>query len=275
MKTFLETSIQQIQKKNPLIHHITNYVTVNDCANVTLAIGASPIMADALEEVEEITALSEALVINMGTLNERIVSSMLLAGKKANKLNIPIIFDPVGVGASYFRNRTAQTLMKEIQFSVIRGNLSEIRFLAGQNSVTKGVDASAKDSQKDTDFQTLIDSLSLSQPHCTFVITGATDIIFNKQQLMQVKNGCAEMSRVTGTGCMLTSLIASFCGSFPTQIFEAATGAVISMGIAGELAYNKTKAQGTGSFHIALIDEISKINTQVLMERGDFVETEY
>ena len=130
MKTFIRSSIQEIRSKKPLIHHITNYVTVNDCANITLAIGGSPIMADDVNEVVEITELSHALVINIGTLNERTIPAIILAGNTANKRNIPVILDPVGAGVSNLRNETIRTLLKEVRFTVIKGNRSEIRFLA-------------------------------------------------------------------------------------------------------------------------------------------------
>lgn len=271
MKLFLETVIQQVRASNPLIHHITNYVTVNDCANVTLAIGASPIMADDVNEVEEITAMSNALVLNIGTLNERIVASMLIAGKKANEMGIPVILDPVGAGASKFRNETAKKLLKEIHFSVIRGNISEIRFLTGVESSTKGVDASLEDTEKENDAKEVAHSFASSH-HCTVVITGKIDTVSDGSQTFQIKNGCAEMSRITGTGCMLTSLIASFCGSFAPKTLEASVSAVLTMGIAGEQAYERSKDLGTGSFRVALIDEISKISSSVLLERGDFFE---
>ena len=149
MNTFMQTAIQKVRLNAPLIHHITNYVTVNDCANITLAIGASPIMADDAQEVLEITTMSNALVLNIGTLNERTIVSMLLAGKKANELGIPIILDPVGAGASRFRNETVKKLLNDIHFSVIRGNISEMCFLAGLKSSTKSVDASLEDIGKE------------------------------------------------------------------------------------------------------------------------------
>lgn len=271
MKSFLETVAQQVRSNNPLIHHITNYVTVNDCANVTLAIGASPIMADDASEVAEITAMSNALVLNIGTLNERTITSMLIAGKKANETGIPVIFDPVGAGASQLRNETSKKLLKEIHFSVIRGNISEICFLAGVESSTKGVDASLEDTEKENDIKKVARSLASSH-HCIVVITGKIDTVSDGSQTFQIKNGCAEMSRITGTGCMLTSLIASFFGSFASYTFEATVSAVLTMGVAGELAYERSKDLGTGSFRVALIDEISKISSSILLERGDFVE---
>ncbi|MBO0462597.1 hydroxyethylthiazole kinase [Enterococcus sp. DIV1298c] len=269
MNTFLETAVETVRTNNPLVHHITNYVTVNDCANLTLAIGGSPIMADEVLEVMEITGMSQALVLNMGTLNERTVNSMLLAGQTANKKGIPIIFDPVGAGASDFRNETARSIINMLNCAVIRGNISEIRFLAGITSSTKGVDASASDTSSIEEAQLIADQLATAH-ECIVVITGAVDVISDGRRNILVHNGCAEMSRITGTGCMLTSLIGSFCGSFPDQLFYAATTAVLAMGIAGELAFEQTT--GTGSFRVALIDEISRIDQQTLTQRGNYVE---
>lgn len=137
--------LNRLKNKKPLIHNITNYVTVNDCANILLAIGASPIMADDLKESADITSIASALVINIGTLNERTIESMIASGKKANELNIPVVLDPVGAGASSFRNETTKRILEEIKISVLRGNMSEIKFIAGLESETKGVDASESD----------------------------------------------------------------------------------------------------------------------------------
>ena len=137
--------LNEVRNKKPLVHNITNYVTVNDCANILLAIGASPIMADDIKEAADITKISSALVINIGTLNERTIESMIASGKKANELNIPVIFDPVGAGASEFRNETTKKILEEVKISVLRGNMSEIKFISGLESSTKGVDASESD----------------------------------------------------------------------------------------------------------------------------------
>ena len=141
--------LEKVREQAPLVHNITNYVTVNDCANAVLAIGGSPIMADDIGEAEDITAISSALVLNMGTLNQRTIASMLAAGKKANKMGIPVVFDPVGAGASALRNDTAKKVLEQVKISILRGNLSEISFVAGMEASTKGVDSSEKDSKND------------------------------------------------------------------------------------------------------------------------------
>ena len=143
--------LDEVRNKKPLVHNITNYVTVNDCANILLALGASPIMADDIKEAADITKISSALVINIGTLNERTIESMIASGKKANELNIPVVFDPVGAGASEFRNETTKRIIEEVKISVLRGNMSEIKFISGLESTTKGVDASESDMQSGND----------------------------------------------------------------------------------------------------------------------------
>ena len=260
--------INIIRDKKPLIHNITNYVTVNDCANVVLAIGASPIMADDIEEAAEITSISSALVINIGTLNHRTVESMLSSGKKANELGIPVVFDPVGAGASSLRNRTTETILSEVKISVLRGNVSEISFIAGLGSNTKGVDASDKDSNKEG---AAVAASVARKLGCVVAITGAVDIISDGERIVKISNGHKMLSNVTGTGCMTTALVGAFCGA-STDNFTAAVGGVVSMGIAGEIAYEKAGDAGTGSFHIAIIDAISKLTKNNISERAKINE---
>lgn len=267
----MSTIIKKIRETSPLVHHITNYVTVNDCANTTLAIGGSPIMADDVKEVAEITSIASALVINIGTLNERTVASMLLAGKTANQKGIPVILDPVGAGASTFRNETAKTLLDEVKFSVIRGNISEIRFLAGFHSETKGVDASAADMERIDEAQIVAKNLA-THTGAIVAITGAVDIVTNAEEVVLVKNGVAQMSRITGTGCMVSSLIGSFVAVASHDLVRAVASSLVTMGIAGELAFERTKELGTGSFRIALIDALSQMDDEIFVKRGKFDE---
>lgn len=271
MKTFIVSSIQEIRSKKPLIHHITNYVTVNDCANITLAIGGSPIMADDVNEVVEITKLSHALVINIGTLNERTIPAMILAGKTANKQNIPVILDPVGAGVSNLRNETVRTLLKEVRFTVIKGNRSEIRFLAGVVSNNKGIDASAEDLKKELETQQVAKELAIKY-QCIISITGAVDIVTDGTQIISVENGCEKMSHITGTGCMSASLIAVFCACYPDQPLYSTTTALLAMGIVGEEAAKKTIEQGTGQLRTAIIDRISLLDEKTVIEKGRFYE---
>lgn len=263
--------IADIREQNPLVHHITNYVTVNDCANVMLAIGGSPVMADEIKEVAAITGLASSLVINMGTLNERTVPAMMLAGKTANQKNIPLIFDPVGVGASSFRNQIAEELIKNLSFSIIRGNISEIKFIAGLGSQTKGVDASTNDWLSESDTQVIANQLA-SKLKCIIVITGKIDIIADGTRTIAIHNGHPMLSQLTGTGCMCSSLLGAFSSVANENYFEAAVGAILTMGIAGEFAYENVGQDGNGSFRIALHDAISQMDDHMIEDRRKIYE---
>ena len=260
--------LSELRSKKPLIHNITNYVTVNDCANAVLAIGASPIMADDMEEAADITAISSALVLNIGTLNHRTVESMICSGKRANQLGIPVVFDPVGAGASALRNKTTETILSEVKISVLRGNMSEISFIAGLGANTKGVDASEKDNNNDG---AAVGSSVATKLGCVVAVTGAVDIVSDGERVIKISNGHKMLSNVTGTGCMTTALVGSFCGASKDN-FTAAVGGVVSMGIAGEIAFEKAGDNGTGSFHIAIIDAISKLTQNDILERAKINE---
>ncbi len=264
-----------LREKNPLVHHITNYVTVNDCANITLAIGASPVMADDIKEVRDMVSLASSLVINIGTLNERTVESMIEAGKRANKLNIPVILDPVGAGATSYRTETAKRIMDEVKLAVIRGNISEIKTLYGINTQTKGVDASESFS---SDINELKKEKHMAmnfakELNTVVAITGAVDIITDGNTVYSVKNGHPIMSKVTGTGCMCTSLIGSYIGAGKDNITAALAG-VVSMGIAGEIAYEKLAENhsGTGSLRINIIDAIYNLSEDDISRRSKIDE---
>ena len=235
------------------------------------AIGASPIMADDIDEVEAITAISSALVLNIGSLNGRTAASMVAAGKKANELNIPVILDPVGAGASELRNRTIEKLLKEINIAVLRGNISEIRFVAGLQSTTKGVDASGADQENGKEIGRNTAEKVAKQFGCVAAITGATDIVSDGRRTIYIENGTDLLSKVTGTGCMCTSLVGVFCGA-ATDFLVAATGGILSMGIAGELAAESAGNKGNGSFHMAIVDKISKLNAETIVKRAKIHE---
>ncbi|HEX2926145.1 MAG TPA: hydroxyethylthiazole kinase [Ruminiclostridium sp.] len=260
--------LSKLRCKKPLIHNITNYVTVNDCANIILAVGASPIMADDMEEAADITAISSSLVINIGTLNRRTVESMICSGKRANALGIPVVFDPVGAGASALRNNTTETILSEVKIGVLRGNMSEISFIAGLGANTKGVDASDKDNKNDG---VAIASSVARKLGCVVAITGAVDIISDGKRVAKISNGHKMLSNVTGTGCMATALAGAFCGA-SNDNFTAAVAGVVSMGIAGEIAFEKAGENGTGSFHIAIVDAISKLAQIDILERAKINE---
>lgn len=262
--------LKKLKEKKPLVHSITNYVTVNDCANILLAIGASPIMADDLKEAAEITSIASALVINIGTLNERTIESMIASGQKANELGIPVILDPVGAGASQFRNETVKRILEEVKISVLRGNMSEAKFIAGLESETKGVDASEEDLNSDND-QGIKVAKALSQRfNCTVAITGVCDIICDGKRVAVIENGTKMLSSVTGTGCMTTALVGAYLGACETseEHFTAAVAGIISMGICGEIAEEKAGNIGLGSFHMAIMDAVSNLNTDIIVKRA-------
>ena len=262
--------LNRLKNKKPLIHNITNYVTVNDCANILLAIGASPIMADDLKESADITSIASALVINIGTLNERTIESMIASGKKANELNIPVVLDPVGAGASLFRNETTKRILEEIKISVLRGNMSEIKFIAGLESETKGVDASDSDLKSDSDEGVRVAKSLAKRFNCTVAITGVCDIVSDGEKSVTIENGTKMLSNVTGTGCMTTALVGGYLGACETKedLFIAAISGIVSMGICGEIAEERAGNIGLGSFHMAIIDAVSNLDEENLLNRS-------
>jgi len=269
--TNIRNLLTKVQESKPLVHHITNYVTVTDCANITLGIGASPVMADSVYEVADIAGIASAVVINIGTLNERTVESMLVAGKAANARGIPVVFDPVGAGASKYRNETTAKLLKEIKIDVLRGNISEIRFIAGLSSETKGVDAADNDRTDIENAGQIAKNLS-QKLGCVVSISGAIDIISNGDKIAYVDNGHTMLGNLTGTGCMCSSLVGSFCGANKDNVYESAIITQLCMGIAGEIAYEKAGSLGNGSFHEALHDSISLMNSETIEKRAKYRE---
>jgi hydroxyethylthiazole kinase len=262
--------LNRLKNKKPLIHNITNYVTVNDCANILLAIGASPIMADDLKESADITSIASALVINIGTLNERTIESMIASGKKANELNIPVVLDPVGAGASSFRNETTKRILEEIKISVLRGNMSEIKFIAGLECETKGVDASESDLKSDSDEGVRVAKSLAKRFNCIVAITGVCDIVSDGEKSVTIANGTKMLSNVTGTGCMTTALVGGYLGACETKedLFIAAISGIVSMGICGEIAEERAGNIGLGSFHMAIIDAVSNLDEDILLNRN-------
>ncbi|MEH7238783.1 hydroxyethylthiazole kinase [Bacillus sp. JJ1562] len=263
-----EQIISNVRNNTPLVHNITNYVTVNDVANIVLACGGSPIMADDPKEVEDITSICSALVINIGTLNERTIESMILAGKAANRLGHPVVLDPVGAGASRLRTDTVYRLLKEVQFAVIRGNLSEIKTVHAGSGNTKGVDAAAEDVINEGNLDEMVQFAKVvsKQTGAVIAITGAIDIVADTEEAYAIRNGHQMMSKITGTGCMLSSVVAAFCGANPQEILKSTAAAVSAMGYCGELAHQKVEELngGTSSFRTYLIDSMSKLDFTLL-----------
>lgn len=268
MTEYVAMELTKLRAKTPLVHFITNYVTANDVANAVLAIGASPVMADAIEEAADMTSIASALVLNMGTLNHRTVAAMLAAGKRANERHIPVVLDPVGAGASAFRTETVKKLLAELRVSVLRGNLSELSCVSGLNVATKGVDVSAEDAENDA--RAIAKSLA-DRFGFVAAITGSMDVISDGQRTICIQNGHKEMTKVTGTGCMASGLVGAFAGAGAGMLTAAAAG-VAAMGIAGEAAYEKIGETGTGSFHIALLDALSRLDAGMFLERARIYE---
>ncbi len=243
--------ILSVRQKSPLVHNITNYVVMNSTANALLSIGASPIMAHAAEEVEDIVSICDSLVINIGTLDASWVSSMLLAAKKANSLKKPFVLDPVGAGASNYRDHTLLQLLA-CKPTVIRGNASEILALAKQHqSTTKGVDSTSISTDA------IAAALTLHKQCGSIVcISGAKDIIISGHKHVQVANGNALMTKVTGLGCSATALIGAFIGTIEDP-FEAVVSATALISIAGEIA--SASANGPGSLQMFLLDKLHSI----------------
>jgi hydroxyethylthiazole kinase len=260
--------LENVNKTTPLVHCITNYVTVNDVANTLLACGASPIMADDEKEVEEITSICTALTINIGTLNERTITSMLKAGKKANAISHPTVLDPVGAGASKLRTKTTFDLLEHVKFTVIRGNISEIKTVYMGSGTTQGVDADVKDAITDKNLEEAVAfAKKLSErTGAVIAITGAIDIVADRDNAYVIRNGHPMMSKITGTGCMLSGMIAAFVGANQEQSLLATAAAVCTMGLAGELAYKRVVKENGGSSTLRsyIIDEISKMNSETL-----------
>ena len=225
----LKTCFENVRKTCPLIHNITNYVTVNDCANMVLACGASPIMADDAAEVEDITTICGGLNINIGTLNSRTITSMLLAGKKANQLGHPVVLDPVGAGASRLRTDTAYRLLRDVKFAVIRGNISEIKTLALGSGTTKGVDADVADAVTDANLDSAVKFVKdfAAKSGAIVAVTGAIDLVSDGTACYVIRNGRPEMGKITGTGCQLSGMMTAYLVANPDEPLKAAAAAVL------------------------------------------------
>ena len=262
--------LENVRGKCPLIHNITNYVTVNDCANMVLACGASPIMSDDQSEVEEITTICGGLNINIGTLNKRTIESMFLAGKRANALSHPVVLDPVGAGASKLRTETAQKLLEEVKFTVIRGNISEVKTLASGSGTTKGVDADVADkvSEENLDSAVAFAKAFAEKTGAVVAITGAIDIVADGKKAYCVRNGPPMMSSITGTGCQLSGMMTAYLVANPDEPLKAAAAAVCAMGLAGEIGWSHMKPEdGNSTYRNRIIDAIYHMDGETL-EKG-------
>ena len=266
----LGACLDRVRERRPLIHCITNYVTANDVANLLLACGASPIMADEPEEVEEITARCAGLCLNLGTPSRRTIPSLMRAGVKAGELGRPVVLDPGGVGASALRLRTAQELMARVTFTVLRGNVSELRALAGGQEHTRGVDAGGADAVTEAELERGVAFAkgTARRTGTVVAVTGAIDLVSDGEQCVVIRNGRPEMGLVTGTGCQLSALTAACLAASPERPLEAAAAAVCAMGVAGELAWARMSPQdGNATYRDRIIDAVCRMDGAAL-EKG-------
>lgn len=273
MEQVLKTMLENVRAKSPLVHNITNYVTVNDVANVLLAAGGSPIMSDDADDVEDITSICGGLNINIGTLNKNTIPSMFLAGKKANALGHIVLLDPVGAGASRLRTDTANRLMQEVRFDAVRGNISEIKTLCTGSGSTKGVDADAVDAVTEANLDNGVQLVKAfaAQTGCIIAVTGAIDLVSDGERCWCIRNGRAEMSRITGTGCQLSALMTAFLVANPDRKLDAAAAAVCMMGLAGEIGWaNMQPGDGNSTYRDRIIDAIFNMTGDALEEGAKY-----
>ncbi len=269
----LGTYLEQVRQTVPLVHNITNYVTVNDVANVLLACGGSPIMSDEPEDVEDITSICGGLNINIGTLNKNSIEGMHRAGKRANELHHTVLLDPVGAGASALRTNTALDLMKELQFTVIRGNISEIKTLALGSGTTKGVDADVADAvtEENLDEAVRFAKNFAAQTNAIVAITGAIDLVSDANTCYVIRNGRPEMGRITGTGCQLSGMMTAYVVANPDHALDAAAASVCVMGLAGEIGWSRMQeGDGNSTYRNRIIDAIYNMDARTLDEGAKY-----
>ena len=273
----IDDTLKNIREKNALTHCITNSVTINDCANAVLAIGGSPFMAEDAEELEEVVTIADVLVINIGKLSKSQIESMKISAKKANETNTPIILDPVGVGVTQLRNQTTLDLIENYDITAIRGNISEIKAIAklvgvlDESNTAKGVDVNADDIITEENLNAngaLIKELALKL-NTTILASGPIDILTDGETTIAIDNGDDMMPLITGSGCMLSSIVGSCIGG--SEPLEGTLVAILAMNIAGEKARTKVdeKDEGTGSFRTYLIDYLYKTNSESLVNESN------
>ena len=267
----LKDMLENVRAKNPLIHNITNYVTVNDCANILIACGASPIMADDSDEAAQMTAICGGLNINIGTLNKNTIPSMFAAGLESNRLGHATVLDPVGAGASVLRTQTAHELLQKTKLPAIKGNTSEIKTLQKGCGNTRGVDADAADGIDDSNEQAVVKAaMSFAErTGSVIIVTGQTDIVADSECAYVIKNGCAMMGKITGAGCMLSAMLTAYLAANKDNRLEAAAAAVTAMGVCGELASERMSAiDGNSSYRNYLIDAVYNLDGDKLEKRA-------
>ena len=265
----LATALENVRTSTPLVHCITNYVTVNDCANALLACGGSPIMSDEPEDVVDITTICGGLVLNIGTLNKQTIAGMRAAGKRASELDHPIVLDPVGAGASALRTATASEILDTMDVAVIRGNMSEIKAVAGASAATRGVDVNPDDVVTD---ENLAASAAFAKElakktGAIIAITGAIDIVANDERAFAIRNGNAIMGKITGAGCMLSCLVGAYSVANKENLLEGVVAAIAGEGLCGQIAAERmTEADGNGSFRTYLLDAMYNLDAATLAD---------
>jgi hydroxyethylthiazole kinase len=263
VKSIASDCLERMRKEKPLIHHLTNWVTIYDCANIVKVFGASPVMAHAREEVAEMAGIASALVLNIGTLTSDFVDAMILAGKSANQKGIPVVLDVCGAGATKFRDDKCFEILDMIRVSIIKGNSSEIARMAGENVQTKGVDASTVEKN----LQDIARGLA-KERNCTVVITGKEDIVADEKRVVLVKNGHPMMANIVGTGCMATSVIGTFAAVEKDCVLAAVAG-LVCYEVAAEIAAAQTR--GPGSFKERFFDAAYNLDAEIV-ERMQRIE---
>lgn len=272
----IENTLIQIRQKNPLTHCITNSVTINDCANAVLAIGGSPFMAEDAEELEEVVTIADALVINIGKLSKEQINSMNISAEVANRTNTPIVLDPVGVGVTELRNKTTLNLINNYKMAAIRGNISEIKAIAklvgviDENNTAKGVDVNIDDIITEENLHAngkIIKELA-NKLDTTILASGPIDILSDGKTTIAIDNGDDMMPLITGSGCMLSSIVGSCVGG--STPLKGSLVAILAMNLAGEKARAKVdeRNEGTGSFRTYLIDYLYKTNAKSLVNES-------
>lgn len=255
MNISISTYVEGVRQKTPLVEAITNYVTVNDCANILLSSGASPAMCESADEAYDFTKLAQAVYLNIGTLTKEQELAMLQSVKAADEMNIPVILDPVGCGAIPRRIDYIDKLRSFGKISIVKGNMGEIKSLAGVEAQVRGVDSI----DDGNDSSEVVKNLA-KKWNCIVVATGKTDLISDGENIAYVDNGCVLFTSITGAGCMLGALLAGFAGAHPQQLFEASVAACVVMGIAGENAKARENGDLPGSFRAFLMDEIYRLD---------------
>ncbi|QUL57518.1 hydroxyethylthiazole kinase [Paenibacillus tritici] len=257
--------LSKVRQANPLVHNITNIVVANFTANGLLALGASPFMADALEEVADVAAMSGAVVLNIGTLNEAAIASMLKAGQAANRQGVPLVLDPVGAGATAYRTEVTAKLLGELQLTALRGNVAEVANVAGERWASKGVDAGAGEGDV-----IALANKAARKLNCVVIITGKEDIITDGKRTYIASNGHPILTRVTGTGCLLSAVVGAFLAASGGggDVLEAAAEALSFYGVAAELAAEAAEDQGPGSFQIEFLNQLALVTPELYSSRS-------